>query len=517
MTGPLPPNRPSAAGGPAYARRYERKALCQLPGSASPSSASERWAARPPGGWRPAEPRSSATTASPPGHDRSAAGGETRIFRSAHFEDSRYVPLLKHADALWEQLQQETGRELRRLTGCLLMGPTEHQQMATVLESIAEHGLDHEVLDAEPLAKRFPQFRIEDGDAAVLDRRAGFIRPELTDPDRRPPRRAAGRRASTATRTVREIVPVARRRRDPHRRRQRALRHRRRHPRPVGQRPAARPAVGGGHPPPRSAPGTCPPPTPGSARSARRSSGPHPRTATACPPRTASRSSSACPAPCTGPRATRTSWTGPCEPEELEIFTDLIGRYLPDLHPDPTRLSVYMEGYTESSRPLVGPLPGAENVVLLAGFSGHGFKLSPAFGDIAADLALDGTSPQPIDFISTARPDGGVTTMTRRRATLSVGPLQRRARHQDPRHRPRRPRHPHRRHPADPGQRRPTPALASSSPAGVHGGEFTGIDAATRLAGLLDPARCTARSSSAPSPTLRPSTGAGSASPRSTA
>jgi sarcosine oxidase len=63
-----------------------------------------------------------------------------------------------------------------------------------------------------------------------------------------------------------------------------------------------------------------------------------------------------------------------------------------------------MEGYTESSRPLVGPLPGAgnENVILLAGFSGHGFKLSPAFGDIAADLALDGVSSQPIDFVSTA-------------------------------------------------------------------------------------------------------------------
>ncbi|WP_033329872.1 FAD-dependent oxidoreductase, partial [Streptomyces yerevanensis] len=89
------------------------------------------------------------------------------------------------------------------------------------------------------------------------------------------------------------------------------------------------------------------------------------------------------------------------QPEELQIYADLIGRYLPDLHPDPTRLSVYMEGYTESSRPLVGPLPGAENVILLAGFSGHGFKLSPAFGDIATDLALDGASPQPIDFLST--------------------------------------------------------------------------------------------------------------------
>jgi sarcosine oxidase len=76
---------------------------------------------------------------------------------------------------------------------------------------------------------------------------------------------------------------------------------------------------------------------------------------------------------------------------------------MPDLTPDPVRLSVYMEGYTESSRPLMGPLPGTgnDNIVLLAGFSGHGFKLSPAFGDIAADLALDGSTSQPIDFLST--------------------------------------------------------------------------------------------------------------------
>ncbi|MFI1510745.1 hypothetical protein [Streptomyces sp. NPDC020597] len=41
-------------------------------------------------------------------------------------------------------------------------------------------------------------------------------------------------------------------------------------------------------------------------------------------------------------------------------------------------------------------------VLLLAGFSGHGFKLSPAYGDVAADLALNGSSSQLIDFISTA-------------------------------------------------------------------------------------------------------------------
>ncbi len=334
-----------------------------------------------------------------PGHDRSAAGGETRIFRSAHFEDSRYVPLLKHADTLWERLQHETGRELRRLTGCLLMGPTEHQQMATVLESIAEHGLDHEVLDAEALAKRFPQFRIEAGDAAVLDRHAGFIRPELTILSAARRAEELGARIHRYT-PVREIVPVTNGveiRTDTGTERFdsavvtvgpwvndllpdlpwevdiRRLINAWYVPTTDGWSGQERPAFI------RTAPTHCyglPSPDGvsvklGLSRALHRPAGDPNRLERAV------------------------------EPGELDIFTELLSRYMPDLHPDPIRLSVYMEGYTESSRPLVGPLPGHDDVVLLAGFSGHGFKLSPAMGDIAADLALEGASPQPIDFIST--------------------------------------------------------------------------------------------------------------------
>jgi sarcosine oxidase len=336
-----------------------------------------------------------------PGHDRSAAGGETRIFRSAHFEDTRYVPLLQHADALWEQLQQETGRELRRLTGCLLMGSPEGQQMATVLDSIAEHGLDHDVLDAESLAKRFPQHRLDDGDAVVLDRRAGFIRPELTI-------QTAARRAEQLGAVihrytpVREIVPVANGveiRTDTGSERfdaavvtpgpwvndllpdlpwevdvRRVISAWFMSTAPDAWFGQERPAFI------RTSPTHCyglPSPD-GVSVKLGLSQALH---RLADDPNQLDRT---------------------VQPQELEIYRDLIGRYLPDLCPDPTRLAVYMEGYTESSRPLVGPLPGNENVILLAGFSGHGFKLSPAFGDIAADLALNGSSSQPIDFISTA-------------------------------------------------------------------------------------------------------------------
>jgi sarcosine oxidase len=336
-----------------------------------------------------------------PGHDRSAAGGETRIFRSAHFEDSRYVPLLKHADLLWERLQQESGRELRRLTGCLLMGPTEHHQMATVLKSIAEHGLDHEVLDAELLAKRFPQFRIEDGDAAVLDRHAGFIRPELTVQTAAHRAEQLGARIHRYT-TVREIVPsggAVEVRTDAGSERFDAA--------VVSPGPWVNDLL---------------PDLPWEVDIRRLVSAWYVPTGDAWSGegrerpafiRTAPTHFYGLPSPdgvsvklglsraLHRPAGDPNRLERTVEPQELEIFTELMGRYMPDLNPDPVRLSVYMEGYTESSRPLVGPLPGNDNVVLLGGFSGHGFKLSPAFGDIAADLALDGTSPQPIDFIST--------------------------------------------------------------------------------------------------------------------
>ncbi|ONI80730.1 N-methyltryptophan oxidase [Saccharothrix sp. ALI-22-I] len=335
-----------------------------------------------------------------PGHDRSAAGGETRIFRSAHFEDSRYVPLLKHADALWEELQRETGRELRRLTGCLLMGPTGHHQMATVLESIAEHGLDHEVLDADLLAKRFPQYRIEDGDVAVLDQRAGFIRPELTI-------QTAARRAEELGARIHRYTPV-------------------REITPEGDGVAVRTDEGSEHFDAVVVTvgpwvNDLLPDLPWEVEVRRLISAWYVPTTGAWFGEERPAFIRTAPTHCYGlpspdgvsvklglSRALHRPVDDPnrldrtVEPEELEIFGELIGRYMPDLHRDPIRLSVFMEGYTESSRPLVGPLPGNENVVLLAGFSGHGFKLSPAFGDIAADLALDGASAQPIDFISTS-------------------------------------------------------------------------------------------------------------------
>ncbi|GAQ64360.1 N-methyl-L-tryptophan oxidase [Streptomyces scabiei] len=335
-----------------------------------------------------------------PGHDRSAAGGETRVFRSVQTHDSRYVPLVRHADALWKQLQAETGRELRRLTGALVMGPADDPEMRTVMDGIAEHGLDHEVIDAEAMARRFPQFRVEEGDLVLLDSHAGFVRPELTV-------QTAARRAGELGARIRRYTPVR----------------------------EVTPVPGGGVEirtdtgterfdaavvTPGPWVGDLLPGLPWEVNVHRAISAwflpheDHPADAErpafircgdipfyGIPSPDGPTVKLGLPQPHHKPVDDPNRLNRTVAPEELETFTTAVRRHLPGLNPDPVRLSVFMEGYTDSTRPLVGPLPGCDDIVLLAGFSGQGFKISPAMGDIAADLALQGRTAQPIDFITT--------------------------------------------------------------------------------------------------------------------
>lgn len=65
--------------------------------------------------------------------------------------------------------------------------------------------------------------------------------------------------------------------------------------------------------------------------------------------------------------------------------------------PDPSLAGSYTGCYdvTPDYNPIIGtaPLPG---LFIAAGFSGHGFKISPAVGRLTADLLLDGESSDPL-------------------------------------------------------------------------------------------------------------------------
>src|SRR5690625_6959119 len=56
------------------------------------------------------------------GHDRSAVGGESRIFRTAYLEGPEYVPLLCRSYELWRDLEKETNQQLLSLVGNFTIG-----------------------------------------------------------------------------------------------------------------------------------------------------------------------------------------------------------------------------------------------------------------------------------------------------------------------------------------------------------------------------------------------------------
>ena len=46
---------------------------------------------------------------------------------------------------------------------------------------------------------------------------------------------------------------------------------------------------------------------------------------------------------------------------------------------------------TPDSRPILGEIPGTQGLYVCAGFSGMGFKISPAIGLVMSELLLDGS------------------------------------------------------------------------------------------------------------------------------
>lgn len=112
-------------------------------------------------------------------HDRGSSHGGSRIIRQAYHEHPNYVPLVRRAYELWEQLERDSGVPILKITGGLNIGPEGSSVVQGAIRSAQEHGLSHEVLTSPELKRRFPAFQPRPGDAAVFEKRAGYVRPEI--------------------------------------------------------------------------------------------------------------------------------------------------------------------------------------------------------------------------------------------------------------------------------------------------------------------------------------------------
>lgn len=114
-----------------------------------------------------------------PAHDQGSSHGQSRIIRLAYYEDPAYVPLLKRAYELWQELDANAEEQVIRLTGGIMIGEGDAVRIVRgAARSAEEHGLPHEMLAAAEIRRRFPQFQVPDGAMGLYEEIGGVIFPE---------------------------------------------------------------------------------------------------------------------------------------------------------------------------------------------------------------------------------------------------------------------------------------------------------------------------------------------------
>lgn len=108
--------------------------------------------------------------------DRTALGGESRLYRLAYKEGAEYGDLLQNSRDLWMQLENESCVPVFIPCGALTIGDADKDYMGSLLTSVASTGVEHEVLQPDQLRERFPQHRVYDSDIGLYDPAGGVIR-----------------------------------------------------------------------------------------------------------------------------------------------------------------------------------------------------------------------------------------------------------------------------------------------------------------------------------------------------
>jgi sarcosine oxidase len=114
-----------------------------------------------------------------PVHDRGSSHGGSRLIRQTCFEDPAYVPLVRRAYALWDELQQHSVEPILLSTGGLLLGSPDSAMIRDARAVAAGCGVPHEILIGEDVRRRFPPLIPDDDTVAFFEPTAGVVRPEV--------------------------------------------------------------------------------------------------------------------------------------------------------------------------------------------------------------------------------------------------------------------------------------------------------------------------------------------------
>jgi glycine/D-amino acid oxidase-like deaminating enzyme len=111
-----------------------------------------------------------------PGNSRSSSGGETRIIRGTYGSDQPYSKMAARALVLWKDHETRWRRQFLHRAGVLWMSTSSDDQFErSSLPMLREAGIAYEELSGKEVDSRWPQINVEDVRWAIHEPDGGFL------------------------------------------------------------------------------------------------------------------------------------------------------------------------------------------------------------------------------------------------------------------------------------------------------------------------------------------------------
>ncbi|XP_051891519.1 peroxisomal sarcosine oxidase isoform X1 [Pristis pectinata] len=107
-------------------------------------------------------------------HSRGSSHGQTRIIRKA-YSKTCYTHMMTECYQLWKQLEAEANVELFRQTGLLVLGQEEDPDFQCVKSTLVDNKVPMMTLTSADFSTRFPAIRLPKEVSAILDETAGIL------------------------------------------------------------------------------------------------------------------------------------------------------------------------------------------------------------------------------------------------------------------------------------------------------------------------------------------------------
>jgi sarcosine oxidase len=110
-----------------------------------------------------------------PGNARASSGGESRLIRMAYGADELYTRWSMRSLTAWKEFFARTGKPLFHQTGILWIANANDPQAEASRETLKRVGVRHEILNRDELEARFPQIGFGEASWGIFEPESGVL------------------------------------------------------------------------------------------------------------------------------------------------------------------------------------------------------------------------------------------------------------------------------------------------------------------------------------------------------